>query len=81
MVNSFVNLDSKLWLTHLLKSILNLMVNNNLYLFFFKKLKAIIMDYLQYMYYELMKLLYLFSLKLKSEIEKIKFFFLKKKKC
>ena len=32
------------------------------------------------MYYELMKLLYLFSLKLKSEIEKIKFFFLKKKK-
>ena len=38
------------------------------------------MDYLTYMYYELMKLLYLFSLKLKSEIEKINFFFLKKKK-
>ena len=38
------------------------------------------MDYLTYMYYELMKLLYIFSLKLKSEIEKIKIFFLKKKK-
>ena len=37
------------------------------------------MDYLTYMYYELMKLSYIFSLKLKSEIEKIIFFFKKKK--